>query len=191
MSARFNSPITLLIGQFPEVEDPRLFTGLLPLYTAINQIQAGLTQYCGIAQQVHDIWGQLPASRTVFPENHHRLYVPASEAIGYGSMVNLYNNAGTLNARNANATDNTKPCHGYCNEAGGNAGAGAFTEVIVLSGMIITSGLTPGTRYFLSTTNGLITATAPVAAGNISQVIGFALSATELLFDTSLQWVQH
>lgn len=191
MSSRFNSPITLLLGQFPEVEDPRLFAGLLPLYTAINQIQAGLTQYCGIAQQVSDVWSQLPASRTVFPQNHHRLYVPASEAISYGAMVNLYNNAGTLNARNANATNNTKPCHGYCGEIGGSGGAGAYTEVIVLSGMIITSGLTPGTRYFLSTTNGLITGTAPVAAGNIEQVVGIALSATEFLFDTTLQWVQH
>jgi len=191
MSSRFNSPLTLLIGQFPEIDDPRLFAGLLPLYTAINQIQAGLTQFCGIAQQTSDTWGDLAASRTVYPQNHHRLYLPAGEAISYGYMVNLYNNAGVLNARNANATNNTKMCHGYCNEIGGSAGGGAYTEVIVLSGMVITSGLTPGTRYFLATTNGLITATAPVAAGNIEQVVGIALSATEFLFDTTLQWVQH
>lgn len=191
MSARFNSPITLLLGQFPEIEDPRLFAGLLPVYTAINQLQAGISQYCGIGQYPSDQWNQLSASRTVYPQNHHRLYVPASEAISYGNMVNLYNNAGALNARNANATNNTKPCYGFCNQLGGTAGAGAFTEVIVLTGLIVTSGLTPGTRFFLSTTNGLVTATAPVAAGNIAQVLGIALSATEFLFDASLQWVQH
>jgi len=191
MAQRFSSPFSLGLGDTPDTQDPRLYNLLSPLYNALIQLQVAFTQYCGVAQRVRGDWATLRPRDTVYPENMHRLYVPASEAIVYGGMVNLYNNAGVLNARNANATNNTKMAHGYCGEAAGTVGGGAVTEVIVLSGLVLTTGLTPGTRYFLSTTNGLITATAPVAAGNIEQVIGFALSATELLFDTSLQWVQH
>lgn len=47
------------------------------------------------------------------------------------------------------------------------------------------SGLTIGARYYLSTTAGLITTTAPTTAGHIVQYIGYAISATELIFEPS------
>lgn len=191
MSLGFNSPFKLGIGAQPETSDPRLFAVLTPVYNALLQLQQAITNYAGADQQPSAQWNQLRATDTILAQNAHRLYVPASEAISYGAMTNLYNNAGTLNARNANATNNTKPAYGFCSQAGGTLGAGAYTEVIVLTGLVGTSGLTPGTRYFLSTTNGLITSVAPVAAGNIEQVVGVALSATEFLFNASIQWVQH
>jgi len=187
----YNSPFSLGIGQQPAVSDPRLFEQLAPIYNALGRLQQALTDYAGVDQQVSSLWSQLRATDTILAQNAHRLYLPASEAIIESGLVNLYNNAGALNARNANATDNTKPCYGYCSQAGGTAGAGAYTEVIVLTGLAPAAGLTVGTRYFLSTVNGLLTAVAPVAAGNIEQVLGIALSATEFLFDASLQWVQH
>lgn len=47
------------------------------------------------------------------------------------------------------------------------------------------SGLTPGSRYYLSdvTPGGLLIAPGPVGAGKISQFVGTALSATELNFE--------
>jgi len=42
------------------------------------------------------------------------------------------------------------------------------------------AGLTPGSRYFLDTTSGLITTTAPTGGGNSVVQMGFAKSATEL-----------
>ena len=191
MPSRFNSPFSLGIGQQPAISDPRLFEQLAPIYNALNRLQQAFTDYTGADQQIVDFWDKLRPTDTILAQNAHRLYLPASEAIVEGGLVNLYNNAGALNARNANATNNTKPCHAYCSQAGGAAGAGAYTEVIVLTGLAPAAGLTVGTRYFLSTVNGLLTAVAPVAAGNIEQVVGVALSATEFLFNASLQWVQH
>jgi hypothetical protein len=48
------------------------------------------------------------------------------------------------------------------------------------------SSLTIGARYYLSgSTAGAITTTAPTTAGHIVQYIGYAISATELVFEPS------
>jgi hypothetical protein len=112
-----------------------------------------------------------------------RLYAKASEAIGFGNAVNLHAVSGVINIRKANATNNTKPCHGFCSVSVGIP-SGEYGEVILCQGITTgITGLTTGTRYFLSTTDGLLTATAPVAAGNIEQAVGIAL-------ETSL-FIQH
>lgn len=56
--------------------------------------------------------------------------------------------------------------------------------VVTFAGYISTlSGLTPGQTYFLSDgTAGLLTTTEPTASGHVSKPVGFALSATELVF---------
>lgn len=52
-----------------------------------------------------------------------------------------------------------------------------------------TGGLTFGAIYYLSATAGLITATAPSAAGNFVCPVGLALSPTELDIDTNIDGV--
>ncbi len=47
------------------------------------------------------------------------------------------------------------------------------------------SGLTPGGAVYLSATAGGITQTAPSTAGDCVQIVGFALSDREILFDFS------
>jgi hypothetical protein len=47
------------------------------------------------------------------------------------------------------------------------------------------TGLTGGAMYFLSTTAGGVTSTAPSASGNVVQKLGRALSATEINFEPS------
>jgi hypothetical protein len=106
-------------------------------------------------------------------------------------LVNLYSpGLGVLSARNANATNANKPCDGFCSQPSGIL-AGQVGEVILNDGMNTSlSGLTVGSRYFLDTTNGLVTTTAPVAAGNLEQSLGIAITATALRFWTGKQ-VQH
>ena len=48
-----------------------------------------------------------------------------------------------------------------------------------------TGGLTAGTLYYLSTTAGMITSTAPVGAGQYVMSIGLGLSPTEMEIDTN------
>lgn len=187
--SRINSPFSLQIPDTPVTKVKEVYGDLVAIYNSLQQLQGALTDFCGITAQQSDFWAQLTPEMTLFPQNLSRFYPLVSENIAAGAMVNLYNNAGTINARNANATNNTKPCHGFAPSpilAGSNGEVDLFNG---LCGSIV--GLTPGTRYFLDTANGLITNVAPVAAGNIEQAIGLALSANRLYFITNLQFIQH
>lgn len=102
-----------------------------------------------------------------------------SENLSAGNWVNLYNNASTLTARKADATTSGKEAHGFVlasTTSGQNATVyrdGANTQC---------SGLTLGTEYFLHTTAGGQTSTAPSTSGNVVQPLGQATSATALQF---------
>ena len=110
------------------------------------------------------------------------LSVPTSENLAAGAMVNLFNSSGTLNARNANATDATKPAHGFTLTAVTSPANATVWFHGSLNNAV--SGLTLGSPVFLSAaTSGAVTATAPSAAGNLVQRVGnVAESASEFVF---------
>lgn len=103
----------------------------------------------------------------------------ASENLAAGDFVNIYNNAGTANARKADATTSGKEVHGFVLSAvtsGNNATVyfeGSNTQV---------TGQTPGT-VFLATTAGAATSTAPSGSGNVVQKLGVATAATSINFE--------
>lgn len=102
-----------------------------------------------------------------------------SEDIGAGSLVNIYSDSGTAKCRKADATTAGKEANGYVlasTTSGQNATVYFEQRVTGLS------GLTDGSIYYLSTTAGGYTATAPSGSGNIVQRIGRAVSDTVLLF---------
>jgi len=103
--------------------------------------------------------------------------VVASEALSAGDFVNVYNNAGTLNVRKADATTNGKEAHGFV-----LAAVLSSANATVYLGGVNTgvSAKTPGTTYYLSTTPGASTATAPSATGNLVQKLGYATDATSI-----------
>lgn len=104
----------------------------------------------------------------------------ASEALAENDVVNIFDDTGTTKCRKANATDATKPGHGYV-KAAVELGANA---TVYTDGYLPGTGLTVGSKYFLSaTTPGAVTTTPPAATGNITQVIGVAVSATEIKFE--------
>lgn len=105
----------------------------------------------------------------------------ATEDIDAGMFVNVYNASGTAKIRKANATDNTKPADGFIIADVAN---GDSVEVY-FGGKLNTAltGLTPGATYFLSTTGGDVTITAPTGSGNIQQIIGEAVSDTAIQFE--------
>ncbi len=103
-----------------------------------------------------------------------------SESVAAGAIVNIYNNAGTRNARNGDASSYAKRAIGFVSGAVTSGATATVNFIGVISGL---SGLTAGTEYFLSdTTPGSITATPVTTSGHILQSVGTALSATELDF---------
>ncbi len=109
---------------------------------------------------------------------------PASENLAAGDLVNIWNDAGTLKVRKADASaaNAGEKAHGFVNAAvTAPANATVYFDGEV-SGL---SGLTLGAEYFLSdSTPGGITATPVTTAGNLLQSVGVAKSATTLSFES-------
>jgi hypothetical protein len=104
--------------------------------------------------------------------------ITASEDIAAGAMVNIWDNAGIANIRNASAAVWTKPAHAF---ASGAVASGSIGQV-VFTGQNTTSGLTPGTLYLSPSTPGGVTSTAPTTPGQAVQIVGIAISATTMNF---------
>lgn len=192
MPAQVNLPFSLGLADTPPSGlDPKLLPLATELYNAFVQVQLAFHHVFGAGQQIQSVWSGLDYTSTLHNASQTRYYRKASESLIYGAAVNIHVDAGEIKFRNANATNNTKPAHGFCTTPGGVA-AGAFSEAILFQGLLIGFvGLTQGSRYFLSTSNGLITAVAPVAAGNVEQALGIALDSTALLYNLDFEWIQH
>lgn len=106
--------------------------------------------------------------------------VPSFENLTAGNFINLFNNGGTVNSRKADATTNTKNAHGFT-LATVTAPASSTIYGISTKNTALT-GLTLGVDYWLATTAGGVTTTAPSAAGNYVQELGTSESATAMVF---------
>jgi hypothetical protein len=128
-----------------------------------------------------DAAGKLDASVLPAGIGQNTVAAAASEALAANDLVNLYDNGGTIGVRKADATAEGKECNGFVKAAVANAAS----ATVYLSGNIITglSGLTPGARQYTATTAGARTETPPAAAGNVVQMVGYAASATTVIFE--------
>lgn len=105
--------------------------------------------------------------------------ITTSEALAAGDWVNIWNSTGAK-ARKADATTAGKEAMGFVLAA---FGSGASATVYFEGTNTQVTGQTPG-KVFLSTTAGVGTTTAPSAAGNVVQSVGFATSATTVNFQS-------
>ncbi|QVQ57099.1 hypothetical protein ELBI_94 [Anabaena phage Elbi] len=102
----------------------------------------------------------------------------ASEALVAGDFVNIYNNAGTINVRKADNSNN-RPANGFVL----SPFSSASNATVYLQGEnTARTGLTPGSVYFLSTAGGA-SLTAPTTTGTIIQQLGYSTGATSINFE--------
>ena len=104
----------------------------------------------------------------------------ASENLSAGDFVNIWNDGGTMKVRKADATSAGKEADGYVLSA---VTSGASALVYLDDTNTQRSGLTLGALYYLSTTAGGVTTTAPSASGNIVQTLGRAMSTSRIAFE--------
>lgn len=188
MSADYTSPVDF---QFPsETPDvPPQFQGAVDIiWRTLLQFIRIFIGNCGVGPQNRDLWPQLDGSVSgLLGGQLQRFYCTAKVNIAANRFVSFFDDGGQLKAQYANATDNTKPARGYSLEAVNAGEVGAF---FLTNGVIPGGGLTKGANYFLATTDGVITAVAPVAAGNIEQYVGWAVDADNLYVNMGY-WIQH
>lgn len=181
MAEGFSSPIDTGLGNTPDpLENELIYEEFARVYNAIKILQQRLGDFAGAG--VLDPSNYLTLN-PLFADSIqiHRLQavvVTSADTISAKHFVNLYNSAGALRARRADATAIGTRAHGWAPEAIANGSKGI---IFLHSGFETGGGLTLGATYYLSAaTPGGITTVAPAVVGNIRQEIGFALSATEL-----------
>lgn len=166
----------------------------LLVQTAQNLLTA-IERGTGLSQKPMTQWNSLNPSDTLIRQNAGRLYVIFSETVAYGALVNLYNNAGKLTARNSNSTDPLKRATGYCNvnnSIQSGAGLGEYGEVILSQGIIGVGGVLPGDLLFLAPSDGQMQIGPDITAGHIEQFIGIGIAPNLVYIDISLgSWIQH
>lgn len=180
----YSSPVNFYIPQsVPPGLNEQTAEAIAPIYNALQQVIFTFINYCGIGPQNPSIWDQIATSAsagvTVMHGNLGRFYVIASENIAFGAMISLFKNGAVINVRNANATDNTRICDGVCSTPGGIT-ANSAGEVFIGPCTASINGLVVGSRYYLSTADGLVTVNPPIVPGNMWQFLGVALDATTL-----------
>lgn len=173
-SKEFSVPLGL--ANTPETQNPEVFFEAVRLYNAVKQLAYYLDRYTGAISLPTDEWDTALPSSTVRLANMSRLYLPASEALTAGQVVNVWDDAGTTKVRKANATTTGKPCHGW---VAASYSLGATAEIFTLGICTSIAGLTAGTTYYLSTTDGTITNGAPAN----KQAVGWAIDSTTLYFN--------
>jgi hypothetical protein len=187
-SQNYSGPNFVIPYTVPSNIPPSLFPFLKPIYIGFQNIIQTLITYGGIApRNPGSILTSNNDPTAILANNTHRFYTQATETIFQGAAINLVSVLGTLQVQNANATDGTKPCDGFCSQSGGIP-AGGVGEVILNDGVNnALTGLSVGTRYFLATSSGGYTSLSPSGPGTLSQELGIAITTTSLRFWTGMK----
>jgi hypothetical protein len=176
------------LGLAPTPSDtipPELYDYFSVLHRALQNLLRGVSQYCGIDAPASDVWPAINYDETQLQGNATRLYPTAAVAIARGQVINLYNDAGSLRGRLAQATGLATMAHGVANTA---AAAGEQFEMNTFQGFIDSIGsLAIGTVYYLSPgVAGAVQNIPPVGVGQIVQPIGLAIGANSLIMQIPL-----
>lgn len=130
--------------------------------------------------------GRLDASLMPLGIGVSTISATATEAIGAGKFVNIYSNAGTLSMRLAD-NSNARAANGFVKDAVSNAAVGQVYRMDDVNAGL--TGMTVGAPQWLGTAGGVISTalveTDVANANKISQYLGFAKSATELVTEDS------
>lgn len=175
MSLNNELSMNLGLSALPLTDDPKLFSELVRVYNAIRNVAYHLDRYTGAIAPNTDDWDQVGADG-IKANGLYKVYLPAYEDLVVGNIVSFMDDAGTAKVRKALSA--TYTCHGFCSVAG----LAGDTVEITLNGLFPAfpaATLTTGALYYNSATPGLI------GAGG-SQVVGFALSDTQLFFNPQL-----
>lgn len=181
-----NFLIQLGLPPFPDdTIPPEVYDDFLLVHRAIQNLLRGVSKYCGIDAPSSELWSAIPYSETQLQGNLTRLYPTAAVPILRGQAINLYNDAGNLRARLAQANSMTTMAHGVANT---EAAAGQQLEVYMFDAFLDSiGGLVIGTVYYLSpSVAGAVQNFAPVTAGQIVQPIGLAIGTSSLIMKIPL-----
>lgn len=105
--------------------------------------------------------------------------VPSTENLSAGDLVNLYDATGTTSARKADGGTTGKAANGFVTASVTNPDD---ATVYLFGTNAQVSGLTPGPAFLSASAAGGVQSTPPTGTGETSQRVGYAVTATSLIF---------
>jgi hypothetical protein len=109
--------------------------------------------------------------------------IVSSENLAAGSLVNIWDSAGTPKVRKADATSSGKEAVGFVLSGVTSPAAATVYFEGTITGL---AGLVAGSRLYLSASvPGDPTTTAPSTSGNVVQYVGTAISTSEFSFEAT------
>jgi len=185
-----SSKIILGLPSLPSDSLPKeLWDDFKIVYNAIRNLAEGVSVYAGVDDVDPSEWADSPFRDTILTANLTRMYPIATVPIIAGQIVNLFDNAGSIDARLASASSALTLAHGV---AMTSAAAGQRIHMQWLRSYINNiGGMVPGILYWLSPTPGAIQNIPPTVVGTIRQPIGLSIGAAEMLMEIPLQYFQN
>jgi hypothetical protein len=104
----------------------------------------------------------------------------ASENLGSGDLINIWDDAGTFKVRKADAAVSGKVCQGFVKSS---AVANSSVKVFFDGSISGLTGITSGTYFLSDTTPGRAVNSPPTDSGSIIQKVGFGLNSTTISFE--------
>lgn len=190
--AGFRYSTAIILPDTSEVKDKDTQLELSYVFNALRTLAAHVDKITGALSPLQTDWPQYIPDGAFAATHSHKIYAQCIGAVPFGAMINLFGSGGVLYAKTAKADGFANAAAGFCNTPGGFA-HGEIGEFICGPGINEgIGGLVIGTWYFLdpTTTSGQITATQPVAAGQIIQLCGIAIATNRLLCGAFNNWIQ-
>jgi hypothetical protein len=191
LGQRYSTPI--VIPDSSQIDDKRTNDEMNYVLNALRTMALQMDALTGALSPLASNWSTVSALNSILGNNTNKFYALCLTDIAYGAMVNFTNkDATTVYARTAQASSASRGAQGFCVTPGGFV-AGSYGEFVVGTGVNYgLNSLTPGTVYYLDPTStlGQVNSSAPVTAGQIKQVIGVAITNTQLLVQGLGNWTQ-
>ncbi len=179
-----NSKILLGLPNLPaDTIDPKFWSEFLTVYRAIQNLLVGVSEFSGVdAPDALEVASMDP-TKYLLGANLARWYPTADVALTRGQIV-MPSTVGSNRCRLAGAATGlvNSPGIGVANQS---VGIGQKVEVLTGGLTDAIGGMIPGSLYYLSTTLGAVQNLRPVAAGQVIQPIGWAMSSTQMLLCVS------
>lgn len=163
---------------------------LSPIYLAINALAKKLAEVTGQVTYSDAEAAEISQVSTLLSQNLNRIYLKATEVIGYGKMCNIHLDGGKLSARLADSSSSAKPAHVVCDDTAGVA-IGEYGPFILSTGYTQgIAGTAVGTTYYLGTA-GDSQAARPLLPGTIIQAVGIGLGSAGFYAQISSLFIQN
>lgn len=190
MGFRYSSP--LILPDASDTKDAITNQEITYIFNALRTLATRLDETTGALSPEQANWPTVSPINSVLGNNTNKFYAQASADINFGAFVNFHNFTATqVKARPARASNFVFAAAGFCVTPGG-VPTGQWGEFVVGPGVNYgIGGMTPGNWYFLdpATTTGQVTASQPVAPGEIIQLCGIAIQDNMLLVGTFNNWL--